>query len=73
VLWADHDSDKVSTLWELTPVAEHGVTAIELSYWRNPLCDARQNCEVERASFSYADRNGRVREGSVVDIYLACQ
>ncbi|MGB1276377.1 MAG: calcium-binding protein, partial [Nannocystaceae bacterium] len=73
VLWADHDRDKVSTMWELTPVGEHGVTAIELSYWRNPLCDARQNCEVERASFTYADRSGRSREGSVVDIYLACQ
>ncbi len=73
VLWSDHDADKQSSMWELTPVREHGVTAIELDYWRNPLCDARQNCEVERASFTYATRTGREQVGSVVDIYLACQ
>lgn len=73
VLWADHDGDKQSTLWELTPLAEHGVTAIELSYWQNPLCDARQNCEVERASFTFAGRTGAEQTGSVVDVYLACQ
>ena len=73
VLWADHDADRRSTLWELTPVATAGLVAIDLDYRRDRRCDARGNCEIERAAFTFRDALGRTRTGEVVDVHLACQ
>ena len=73
VLWADHDADRRSTTWELTPVAAAGLVSVDLDYRKDARCDARGNCEVERASFTYRDGLGRLRGGEVVDVHLACQ
>lgn len=73
VLWADHDADRRSTLWELTPVATAGLVAVDLDYRRDRRCDARGNCEIERAAFTFRDALGRTRTGEVVDVHLACQ
>jgi hypothetical protein len=73
LLWADHDADRRSVGWELAPAGDSGLIAIELSYVRDARCDARGNCEVERASFIYRDALGRERSGEVVDVHLACQ
>jgi hypothetical protein len=70
VTWADHDGDRVGTLDELTPVTALGLSAIQLGYTSDARCDARGNCEIERAAFSYA---GGSRTGEVVDVHLACQ
>jgi hypothetical protein len=72
VLWADHDANKRSTPAELEPLSMHGVVAIELSYRRDPMCDARGNCGIERASF-VIDRGHGARHGEVVDVHLSCQ
>lgn len=69
VAWADEDGDRVGTLDELTPVSAFGLTAIQLSYHRDALCDGRGNCEVERAAFSFDGG----RTGEVVDVHLSCQ
>ncbi|MEZ4451236.1 MAG: calcium-binding protein [Nannocystaceae bacterium] len=71
VLWSDHDGDRRSSGWELLPLAAYGVEAIELEYRRDRVCDARGNCGIERASFTFRD-GGRARSGEVVDVYLAC-
>jgi hypothetical protein len=73
VLWADHDGDRRSTGLELQPLAAMGLVAIELGYTRDRRCDARDNCEVERAAFTWRDALGRDRTGEVVDVHLACQ
>ncbi len=73
VLWSDHDGDRRSSAFELTPLAEHGVTAVELSYTNDARCDARGNCELERADFWFASRAGEVQRGAVVDVHLPCQ
>jgi hypothetical protein len=70
VTWADHDGDRVGTLDELTPVTSLALTAIQLGFASDARCDARGNCEIERAAFSYA---GGSRSGEVVDVHLACQ
>ena len=38
----------------------------DLAYTIAPRCDARGNCEVERASFWYVDANGALREGHII-------
>ncbi len=73
VLWSDHDGDRRSSGFELTPLAAHGVTAVELGYTRDARCDARGNCELERASFWFAPSGGEVQRGAVVDVHLPCQ
>ncbi len=73
VLWADHDADRRSTTWELTPVVAAGLLSVDLDYRRDTRCDARGNCEIERASFSFRDTLGRLRTGEIVDLHLACQ
>lgn len=73
VLWADHDADRRSTTWELTPVAAAGLVSVDLDYRKDRRCDARGNCEVERAAFTFRDGLGRLRAGEVVDVHLACQ
>jgi hypothetical protein len=73
VLWADGDADRRSSGLELQSVAQQGLVAIELQYASDRRCDARANCEVERASFTWRDALGREQVGEVVDVHLACQ
>lgn len=73
LLWADHDADRRSTAWELTPLSAAGVVAIGLTYRNDARCDHRSNCEVERAAFTYRDARGREQVGEVVDVHLSCQ
>ena len=69
LLWFDHNSDRRSTLWELEPLSTHGITALALRYdTQNTRCDARGNCEIERAPVSSDDHTAEL-----VDIRLACQ
>jgi hypothetical protein len=72
VLWSDHDADRASDEGELTPLAARGVTAIAVRYERAPRCDARRNCEIERAVFRYADGNAS-KTGAIVDVHLKWQ
>ena len=73
VLWADHDADKQASFGELQPLAMRGILSLDLGYTVDPRCDDRGNCEGQRAPFTYLATGGEVREGEVVDIYLACQ
>lgn len=72
-LWSDHDGDRRSSPWELEPVAARGLAAIELAFRVDPRCDARGNCEVEQAGFTWLRPDGRAAAGTVVDLHLACQ
>jgi hypothetical protein len=72
LLWHDHDGDKLSMPGELTPLTDAGVEAIELDYTVDERCDARANCERERARFAFTAAGER-RVGEVVDVYLPCQ
>jgi len=73
VLWSDEDADKRSTWFELQPLSSRGILSIELDYGIDRQCDDRGNCAVERASFTFIDRGGEIRDGEVVDMHLACQ
>ncbi|HEY0133739.1 MAG TPA: hypothetical protein VGB85_06650 [Nannocystis sp.] len=73
VLWADGDADRRSSGLELQPLAALGLVSIELGYSSDRRCDARANCEVERASFVWRDGLGREQTGEVIDVHLACQ
>ena len=73
VLWADGDGDRRSVGLELQSLAATGIVAIELGYTSDRRCDARDNCEVERAAFRWRDGLGREHAGEVVDVHLACQ
>ena len=73
VLWADGDGDRRSFGLELQPLAATGIVAIELGYTSDRRCDARDNCEVERAGFTWRDGLGREHAGEVIDVHLACQ
>lgn len=70
-LWYDANGDRVSSPGELRTLAEVGVEALELQYVEAPRCDARGNCEIERASFRFRDAGGVVRTGAIVDVHLA--
>jgi len=71
VLWADANADRQSDDAELTSVASRGIVSIELSYKQLASCDARNNCEIERATMRFVDANGVTRMGNVVDVHLA--
>ncbi|HEY8376020.1 MAG TPA: calcium-binding protein, partial [Nannocystis sp.] len=73
LLWADHDGDRRSSAWELTPIADAGVIAIGLSYRNDARCDDRANCEIERATFTFKNAHGHEQVGEVIDVHLACQ
>ena len=73
VLWADGDADRRSSGLELQSLHALGLVSIELGYASDRRCDARANCEVERASFVWRDGLGRERTGEVIDVHLACQ
>lgn len=70
LLWFDHDGDRRSTPWELEPLAAHGVAAIDLRHdVGSPRCDARGNCELERAPVI----RGSGTAIEVIDVHLSCQ
>ena len=70
-LWRDANQDRRSQPGELTALRQAGVSAIDLGYATRARCDARGNCERERARVRFTDASGRAHQGSVVDVYLA--
>jgi len=66
-LWRDADGNRSSSPHELTPLAASGITALPLQYHSDPRCDARDNCEIERAA---VDADTKV---TLVDIHLRCR
>jgi hypothetical protein len=73
LLWSDEDGDRVSGRGELRSLASFGVVSIDLDYGVDLRCDARGNCEVERASFRWFDASGAERVGAIVDVHLRDQ
>jgi hypothetical protein len=73
LVWSDGDGDRRSAASELASVSGRGLLSIDLAYTSGPRCDARGNCEVERASFTYRDAAGMERTGAVVDVHIARQ
>jgi hypothetical protein len=69
-LWSDANGDRVSAPSELHSLAATQIESIELGYAAVPRCDARGNCEVETARFTWVDASGRRQEGNVVDVHL---
>jgi hypothetical protein len=69
LVWSDVDSDRVSAADELQSVTLRELVAIDLKYVVDRRCDARGNCEVERASFVYRS-GGRELQGAVIDVHL---
>jgi hypothetical protein len=69
-LWSDRDGDRVSRPDELSSLDARGVIAIDLRYTSEPRCDARGNCEIERAAFQWVDAAGAVHTGAIVDEHL---
>jgi hypothetical protein len=69
VLWADRDGDRAGRGDELRPLADV-VVAISLAYHVDARCDARGNCEGERAELTWRAADGALRTGAVVDVYL---
>jgi hypothetical protein len=70
VLWGDADGDRRSTPNEVAPLAAHHILSIDLAYASIPRCDARGDCEVERAPFTWMDASGAVRTGEIIDVHL---
>ena len=72
LVWSDADQDRVSDAGEMISAAQAGVVEIQLSYTIANRCDARGNCEMQTARFSFKSEGG-VREGRVVDVTLKHQ
>lgn len=70
VLWSDANGDRASSASELSSLASKKIRSIDLKYTTAERCDARGNCERERATFTY-EENGSVKTGAVVDVWLA--
>ena len=62
----------MSDAGEMVSAARAGVIEIQLGYTTGNRCDARGNCEMLSARFSFASSVG-VREGRVVDVTLKHQ
>ncbi|MDI1479578.1 calcium-binding protein [Polyangium sp. y55x31] len=73
LVWADHDADRRAAPAELQSAAAIEIESISLDYVSVPRCDARGNCEVERAPFVYRDAAGVRRTGTVIDVRLPPQ
>jgi len=71
VLWSDHDRDRHSSPFELTPVKSSSLTAIELDFTEQRRCDAWGNCGIERAAMRFS-RDGRQTRGQVIDVHIPC-
>ena len=72
LVWRDADQNRASAAAELTP-ARTQLNSIELGFVVDRRCDARGNCEVERATFHYLGADGAERTGSIVDVHLKRQ
>jgi len=72
LLWSDGDLDKRGTAGELEVVGGR-LMALDLRWHADRVCDGRGNCGVERATFTWKDRDGALRQGTIVDVHLACQ
>lgn len=70
LVWSDVDGDRKSTANELQTARLRDLVAVELEYAVDRRCDARGNCEVERARFVYQDGSGRELFGAVIDVHL---
>jgi hypothetical protein len=73
LVWGDADGDRASQGHELSTASQRGLVSIELGSRSEVVCDARGNCGVERAAFTYHAEDGSLRTGEVVDIHLAYQ
>jgi hypothetical protein len=69
LLWTDRDGDHASSAAELRPASDV-VIAIPVAGRAEPRCDARGNCEGERAEITWRDASGAVRTGAIVDVYV---
>jgi hypothetical protein len=69
LLWADRDGDRRSAPDELTALSSV-IVSISVEDHVEVRCDARRNCERERAALQWRDARGGRHEGSVVDVYL---
>jgi hypothetical protein len=69
VLWADRDADGKSSTGELAALSTT-IVSISLGYTVDARCDARGNCEGERATLTWRDPQGALHTGTVVDVYL---
>jgi hypothetical protein len=67
-LWADRDRDRQGAGDELVAAAA-SIVSISLDNHVDLRCDARRNCEGERATIVWRDDEG-LHEGAVVDVYL---
>jgi hypothetical protein len=72
-LWRDRDRDRRSAPDELLSLDDAGVRAIVLEHTRDPQCDARGNCMIERSTFEWVDHEGDRRTGAIIDVHLACR
>ncbi|MDI1433845.1 calcium-binding protein [Polyangium sorediatum] len=73
LVWADRDADRRTAPAELRGAGAVELESISLDYVSVPRCDARGNCEVERAPFVYRDAAGALRTGTVIDVHLPSQ
>ncbi len=73
VTWSDRDGNRVSSARELEGLSALGIVEIDLGAKLAPRCDARGNCEGERATFRFVGSEGQERVGEVLDVYLAHQ
>jgi hypothetical protein len=68
LLWADHDGNRRTDPGELR-AADSVLVSISLDPRIELRCDARSNCEGERATLIWRDARG-THAGSIVDVYL---
>jgi hypothetical protein len=61
-LWSGRDGDALAPL-------SRSIVSISLANRTEPRCDARGNCEGQRASITWRDTTG-VHTGTVIDVYL---
>lgn len=69
-VWADANADRISQPDELVTLAEAGVVSISVRMSVVPRCDARGNCERERAAFDYV-ADGERLTGTAIDVHLS--
>jgi hypothetical protein len=70
-LWVDANGDRRTDPGELVRLSERGVTSLSVRFATERRCDARGNCEQERAGFTFTNAAGQVQRGEVIDVYLA--